>query len=607
MKIYDVTNKETYEVDISSYKATYTGICPACSSERKHKSAKSFSFDVKKGVGKCHNCEHSFVKYQEFTQFQQKEYQKVEYKKPPKFINNTALSDAMVKYFESRKISKQTITEMQITERKEWLPQIEKEANCICFNYFRGFELVNTKFRDGAKHFKLVSGAELIPYNLNGLINETTCIWCEGEFDQLSYYEAGFKNAVSVPNGASKSKQNLIYIDNCFEEINSIQTHYISADNDEAGLSLKDELIRRFGAENCKIIDLKDCKDANEYLVKYGKFSLAECVKNARDVPLSGIYSIDDDIEAIYDLWERGMPQGLRLDHLKLNSYVTWVSGGVAVWTGIPSHGKSEMVDEVCTQLNILHDWKVAYFSPENFPVKLHVSKIASRISGKKFSKEYMPEDELFQTLNYVKENFFFIYPEDDNVTIDSILEHARLLVKKQGIKILVIDPWNRLDHQMLAGQSETAYISKALDKIIIFAQRNDVLVHLVAHPTKMKKDINGKFEVPTLYDIAGSAHFYNKAFYGFCVYRKDDYTELHIQKVKFRHLGQSGTVNFHFNLNNARYVESPDDLVSQPKWNNRSYLFTPPANEPVFTPNKNFYEPTEKQDLDASGNEFPF
>ena len=581
MRIYCTTNQNTYDIPAKS--GNYSGICPACNETRRNKGAKSFSFDVNKGVGMCHNCEAKFVTEKPMT-WEKPQYEPKVYVKPK--FNKTELSQKTVSYFESRMISQDTILRMQITEQKEFMPQVGEERNCICFNYFREGELINVKYRDGAKNFKMVANAELIPYNLDKITDKA--IWCEGEFDQLSFFECGFEYAISVPNGAGKTKQNLVYVDNCIDELDKVKTHIICTDNDEPGRALKEELIRRFGAENCKTIDLKDCKDANEFLVQYGKVSLQEAVNNATDVPLRGVYSVDSDYEGIIDLWKNGMPKGNKIMHEKANALITWVSSALAIWTGIPSSGKSEFVDEVCEQLNICHGWKTAYFSPENWPIKLHVSKLVSRISGRRFDEHCIGRYELDQTLKYLKDNFFFINPEDD-LTVESILEHAKMLIRRHGIKQLVIDPWNKIDHRLEKGETETTYISRTLDKLTTFAQRNDILIHLVAHPTKMKKDSSGMIECPNLYDISGSAHFYNKAFYGLSVHREGEEVTLNVLKVKFRHLGNStgGTVRFRYNMNNGRYVELEDTFVGA-NWDNDSHLSIPGI-EPQLTSNDNF------------------
>lgn len=563
MKIYSPKDGQYYDVEITLYRLENPFVCPLCSGDRKKKHAKSASWNRDKNTGHCNHCGAVF--YERIATEVKKEY-----KRPPE-PNRTELSDAMVKYFESRLITQEAIKSVGITEKKEWMPQVEKERTCICFNYYRDGKIVNVKYRDGDKNFKLFSGAELIPYNLDGIKDVDTAIWVEGEFDALAYISAGITNVLSVPNGASKSKQNLQYVDNAFNELAHINTHIIAVDQDEAGRALRDEMIRRFGAENCKTVSFKDVKDANEYLQKYGYETLRLTIQEAQDVPLGGIYDLEKDWDNVLNLWENGMPKGLEIGRPEIDRNITWISGVVATWTGIPSHGKSEWVEEVATLLNIRYGWKVGIFSPENRPTSVAVSKFISRISGKKFDKQTMKEYELYQTADYMVDNFFFIEPDDDDVTVESILEHAKILVRKKGIKQLIIDPWNKLEHLIERGESETQYVSRCLDKIYSFAQKYDVLVHLVAHPTKMKKDTTGNFEVPTLYDINGSSHFYNKTFYGICIYRIGDLSKFIVQKVKFKHLGStSGSVSeYRYNINNGRFTENGEQVF----WDNAPYL----------------------------------
>ena len=73
-------------------------------------------------------------------------------------------------------------------------------------------------------------------------------------------------------------------------------------------------------------------------------------------------------------------------------------------------------------------------------------------------------------------------------MSFETIITKAKYLVKKNGIKILVIDPYNKIEHLRSQGESETEYISRFLDKISTFARQFNVLVFLVAHPRKMNK-----------------------------------------------------------------------------------------------------------------------
>lgn len=543
MKIVSLNTKRTY--DIHPTGNTCKIQCPECSNQReKHKNDKPLSWNNIEKVGKCHHCNASFVEWKALKE--EKQYNK------PIWKNITTLSDKAVKYFESRKISQKTLSEMKIYTDSEWMPQHNASVECICFPYFYDNELINIKFRGPEKSFKLAKDAELILYNLDCVNEYSEIIIVEGEFDALAFIEAGLKNVVSVPNGASK---NLTYLDKYIELFDEKKI-IIAVDNDPRGFELKQELIRRFGDENCSTIDFRDCKDANEFLIKNDTIALNVLYENRIDVPVSGIVNLDNNYDSIYNLFLNGMQKGIEIGD-DLDKIVTWESGRLAIWTGIPSHGKSEVLDYVNVKMNIQNKWKIAYFSPENFPIEYHFSKIFSKISGKSFNSKFINKNEFEHVYNYIKDNFYFLMPED-NFTIDTILEKAKFLIRKKGIKVLIIDPYNKIEHKRTSGQSETEYISVLLDKLVNFARRNDILIHLVAHPTKMKKDIkNIKYEVPTLYDIAGSANFYNKADYGITVYRNwkpEETTDIYIQKVKFKHLGDGGVMQKRYNSINGRY-----------------------------------------------------
>jgi len=299
--------------------------------------------------------------------------------------------------------------------------------------------------------------------------------------------------------------------------------------------------------------------------------ALRDTITNAIELPVKGIVNLSTQYDSIYNLYLHGMQKGSIVGFEELDNAISWELGRLAIVTGIPSHGKSEWVDFVVSKLNILNKWKVAYFSPENFPTMYHFAKLCSKISGKDFNASYLQLSEFQETFDYIKENYFFIYPEED-MSFQTIIDKAKYLVKKRGIKILIIDPYNKIEHLKEKGENETEYISRLLDKITTFARTYNVLVFLVAHPRKMQKDVTGKFEVPNLYDINGSANFYNKCDYGISIYRlrTENEVQAHILKVKFKHLGEGGTVQMKYNYRNGRY-EKFESTVDD--WNNSNYL----------------------------------
>lgn len=537
--------------------------CPQCHNRRSNKRDKSLSVDINEGLYHCHYCGWS-GSVKESKRKMKKEYT------IPTWNNGTELSENAVKYFESRLIPQNILKLMRVTEGEEWMPQANCKMNTIQFNYFLNGELVNVKYRTGNKYFKLTSNAQLIPYNIDAIKTASECVITEGEMDALSFIACGYNYAVSVPNGASSNSS---YLDDFMDYFENKDTIYIACDTDTKGMILREELLRRFGVEKCKIVTYgDDCKDANELLCKHGAFCLMEALKNAQEIPVEGCFTVADFEDELDSLFENGLSQGLTIGHKNFDSLCSFETKRLCIVTGIPGSGKSEFLDEIAERLNLLHGWKFAYFSPENFPLKYHASKIISKITGKRFDSESLPINEYRQSKEYMSENFYFICPDSD-FTISTILEKAKYLIRRKGVKALVIDPWNRLEHQIPGGMNETNYISKALDELTSFAQRNDVLLFLMAHPRKMNKDSKGLFEIPTLYDISGSANFYNKADYGITVHRDKEKSAVgvYVQKVKFRHLGQTGTATFKYNLNNGRYC--PYYEGEDPAWDNSNHL----------------------------------
>lgn len=551
--------------------------CPECHATRTDKRDKSLSVDLDKGVWNCHYCgwagcleKEEWEKEAERDRYRQTSVrrQKPEYKKPePKPI--LPISEKAMKWFNGRGISQKTIEALRITEGLEWMPQFNGQRNTVQFNYYRNGELINTKFRTGDKKFKLVSGAELLPYNIDAIKGQKEAIITEGEMDALSFYEIGHHNVVSVPNGANA---NLDYLDDYIADyFDDKDTIFIASDTDTKGVGLRSELIHRFGAERCRVLDYgEDCKDANELLMKHGRDALEKALREAPDVKIEGIFTVEDIEQPLDALLEHGWQKGLTVGHENLDKLISFETKRLCIVTGIPGSGKSEFIDEICERLNIKYGWRFAYFSPENAPLEYHAAKLVEKFTGKKFDRQHLPLNEYQQVKQHLQTDFSFIAPPD--YKLSTILEKAKFLVRKRGIKCLVIDPFNRLEDEQ-GSWNETRYVSHVLDNLTNFAQQNDVLVILMAHPTKLPKSKDGVVEAPTLYDISGSANFYNKADFGIVVHRNrlNNTVEVRILKVKFRHLGECGTATFKYNIINGRY--SPFYSGSEPVWDNENHL----------------------------------
>lgn len=554
MIIVDVSTLSEYSIDPHRKSGEEVMVCPKCSHLRKKKTVKCFSWNNDKEVGRCAHCESSFALKSEKKMLEKTYF-------VPKFNNRTELSQKAIDWFFKRGISQQTIIDMKVTEGDEFMPQTGKPENTIQFNYFRNDKLVNTKFRDARKNFKLVKDAELILFNLDAIKDSDEMIICEGEIDAMSWHEAGYKFVVSVPNGAGKN-QKLEWIDNCFEYLENKTKIYLSTDNDEPGLLLRDELARRFGYERCFKVSLIDCKDSNEYLTQHDKESLLNRLKLAEEYPMSGVFGIDDVWGDIMQIYDNGMPTGAKTGDRQFDEHLGCMPGELTVVTGIPGHGKSIYLDQISIGLCINSEWRFGVCSPESHPMSFYFTRLIKRLVGKGFSKYNIDLSELNLAKEWVKDRYHLIKPEE-GYTLDSILNSAKILVARKGIKGLILDPWNRIENTKPSGMSDGEWIIQCLSKIISFAQKTGVHVFLVAHPTKMPKTADGSnYIVPNLYSISGSAHFFNMTQNGFTIFRNyvTGMTEVHFQKVKWEHLGKTGITEYLYNIDNARFYEAGSD-----------------------------------------------
>jgi twinkle protein len=465
------------------------------------------------------------------------------YEKPDAIhiVEYKELSENVCKWFKDRGISYKTLNDLNITEGKEYMPQTGQVENTIQFNYIMGDELINIKYRDGRKNFKLYKGAEKVFYNINSIVNHDTCIIVEGEIDVLSFHEAGITNVVSVPNGATLNHNNLDYLDNCIDYFTDKEKIILAVDQDDAGAALQAELIRRLGAEVCYLTNFIDCKDANEYLLKYGKEDLAKTIKDCRPVPLENVTTFKDIEHEVTDFVQNGFKKGYQIGLSNFDNIFSTYTGQFITVTGIPSSGKSDFVDQMVVGYNQNYGWKTAFASPENAPTYLHAHKLMRKVWQDMPRKSDIGTDKWKQVAEHVNDNFFFI--DMERYTLESVLRKGAELVKRKGIKCLVIDPFNKIRDVDAKTEDVNRYTMEYLTKIESFAKKFDVLVFIVAHPTKMYKTQDGKIEEPTMYNIKGGGEWYDASYHGILVHRnyEEKTVKAKVLKVKFQNLGENG------------------------------------------------------------------
>ena len=534
--------------------------CPQCSMHRKKKNYPCLNVNTDKGVWNCWHCGWggSLGKGVETRPQITKTYRKPDY-----VANSTSLPDSIVTWFAKRGISQPTLLRNQIGHGTAYFPQVEEERTCIMFPYLQGSECINIKYRTGDKLFRLASGAQRILYGANDITG--SLVWVEGEIDKLSMEEAGFISCVSVPDGAPAPESKSY--DSKFDfletaDLEHVTTHIIAVDDDAPGHRLEEELVRRLGRDKCLIVKWPDgCKDANDVLVKLGANAIEDALRAAQPLPVEGVYTARNFLDAIQRRYDGECKSGVSTGWASVDKHYTVLEGEWTLVTGIPGHGKSEWLDALLVNLARLHGWSFGIFSPENHPLEYHAEKLMEKYIGKPFldgPNDRISAHELDKAVTFIDSRFNFQLP--DRPTIDGLLEQARQLVEQRGIRGLVLDPWNEIEHARENGVSETEYISLTLSKIRRFARDNGVHVWVVAHPAKLYKEKDtGDYPVPTPYDVCGSAHWRNKADNCITVYRhlqdESKPVEIHIQKIRKKYVGQIGMVELKYNRLCGQYT----------------------------------------------------
>lgn len=542
--------------------------CPQCPKVKPYKhgsslNSKDLSVNIDEGIWYCHRCG--------FNGSIAHENKKKEFRTLVG-ISSQPLKGEAFDWLTRRGISKATIERNRITQ----------DGDRICFNFFAGGELVNVKYRTLDKKFFQVKDADKIFYKLDDLTYSKFAIVTEGEIDALSFEEAGFRCAVSVPDGAPNANaQNIatkfLFYENCEAYFSGMEKIYLATDNDANGIRLRDELAKRFGAHRCMVVNFpKGCKDANETLLEYGPEGLERAIELADFYPLDGLYRADTAQKGMDLIYQKGFPSGVKAGFTAFDSKLRYFKPSVIGVVGIPSHGKTVWNDNILVSLAINHGWKFGMFDAEDSIMEIHLWRLCEILIGKPLLPGYnnrMTMDEMHSALEFINRHFFFIRPKTGGFQLDNILSLGASLKERYGIDGMVIDPWNALEHDF-GKSSETVYVEQALNKVTTFSRENELCMTLVVHPTKIQKQRDmATHNVPTLYDIMGSSNWYNKLEVGICVYRNFDKersacgTEVYIQKVKHKFMGEIGMVPFNFDSSNHRFFDK------ESRYNSASFL----------------------------------
>ncbi len=201
-------------------------------------------------------------------------------------------------------------------------------------------------------------------------------------------------------------------------------------------------------------------------------------------------------------------------------------AGQFTIVTGIAGHGKSTFVLNVLCNIAKTYETNSFLYVPENEQhLLLKLKAIYGDDEGfKRFSAEQC----------FIRSSYPTSFKEPAH-TLDWVLDQAVVAHERDGVDILMIDPWNELERAKQRDQLLTDYIGECLQKLKQYCRRHGVAVILVAHPTKAGI-ADGK--TPGLGDIEGSLAWFNKCDNGLIVVRPPVGNTSKIISAKVREIG---------------------------------------------------------------------
>jgi twinkle protein len=322
---------------------------------------------------------------------------------------------------------------------------------------------------------------------------------------------------------------------------------------DAPGLLLRDQLANRFGRHLCRTVAWPEgCKDACDVLREYGPDAVTAAIRQAQPYPVEGLQNVLPG--TLLRLREAPPPETLTTGcQATDDAFRLPTEGRLIVVTGKPNHGKTVWTRYVLLHIARYHNRRLAIFSPEMQPWQHFALECAEVLMGKTFwpkgdGGEAMTRDEIARAEAWLLPRLTIIASdaESDPPTLDYLLEKARMAVLRDGVRDLLIDPWNEVTPDRGA-LTETEWIGRCLQRLKAFGLMHECNVWVIAHPKNPPQfRPHEKPTAPGLYDINGGANWANKADLGLTVHCPDGpggVTEIHVSKVRFRRHGQRGRI----------------------------------------------------------------
>lgn len=388
-------------------------------------------------------------------------------------------------------------------------------GQAVAFPYRVNGEASAAKFCTVDKQFRSTQGVSRPLYNIDALrgFKDQPIVITEGEIDCITVIQSGFERAVSLPDGWTEQGNKIDALNDAIGDLMDAPFIIVAGDNDAAGESLPRTVANLLPGTDVRFAEWPEgCKDANDVLMAFGEGEVAACLNRAKRMDPPGGF-----ITAISDLPPMSRRRVLKGGVDLIDERLAFELGAMSVGTGTPGAGKSTFTTWVAHHIAAHEHIRVGFMSFETHPHRTrdHLSRLIAgvpfdKLAGPMKAKALATMDERFRIVHRT-------FDTDAGHHLGWLKSMIHTLAMRDQCKLIIVDPWNELEHLPENGESMTSYINFALQQIRQWAEKLEVHICLIAHPKKM--DTSREPRAPLGYDIADSAAFFNKPSLGFTVH----------------------------------------------------------------------------------------
>lgn len=322
------------------------------------------------------------------------------------------------------------------------------------------------------------------------------------------------------------------------------------------------ELAKQYPQIQWPYKSVREEEEEEEYIDYTQYMNNEEMTEEVSQEETSGLISYENMFDNVLNVIKEGDRVGFETSLQAFSDIFRFKGSGILTVTGIPGHGKTEFVDQCILDLARLHGHESIVCGFEQTPEE-HIIKLCRKLIGVDVtcpSYDLNDVTELTQAYRFVTSKIKHINIDQVGGDIMKILDVAARQIAESRAnggdpKYIVIDPFNMLSMKGLKAGHER--IEEILRRLTQFSHQMKVMIVLVAHPFKMRKDEKtGMYEVPDFYSVKGSSAFFEMSYHGLVVYRSPGQVMVRVLKVKQNNLGRTGAeAYFDYERGPGRYI----------------------------------------------------